>query len=356
MPHAFALQTTLALIIAFLLTAGNVACGAAHVGETRMVDFAPASVPAPAQLRATYRRPEMIPFPPSNPYTPAKSLLGRTLFNDTRLSDTGSIACASCHNPGFSYGDGLAKSLGHGMKPLGRRAPSIINSAWGQLFLWDGSAASLEQQVFEPIEAPAIMNLRRDQLIRILTATGGYAPLFASAFPGQPVTPELVANALATYERTIVSAVAPFDAWIDGDEGAIPLAAKRGFELFNTSARCALCHGGWRLTDDAFHDIGLPDGDRGRGALLPGVVSMQHAFKTPSLRETAQRAPYMHDGSLRTLAAVIAHYNQAGIDRPSRSALIRPLGLSADEQNDIVAFLQTLSSQLKPGILAALPQ
>jgi cytochrome c peroxidase len=200
------------------------------------------------------------------------------------------------------------------------------------------------------------MNQPPAQLTDTLAKIAQYQALFARAFPHRTITPDAVADAIATYERTLVSAVAPFDAWIAGDDQAISNAAKQGFELFNTKARCALCHSGWRLTDNGFHDIGLPDNDQGRGRLLPAVISMQHAFKTPSLRETAGRAPYMHDGSLPTLQAVVAHYNQAGIDRNSRSPLVMPLNLSPEEQNAIVAFLLTLTSNVKPGILAALPR
>jgi cytochrome c peroxidase len=153
-----------------------------------------------------------------------------------------------------------------------------------------------------------------------------------------------VAKALATFERTVVSATSPFDAWIEGDAAAISQSAKQGFVLFNGKARCAECHSGWNFTDDSFHDIGLETDDLGRGMLVPGTVKLQHAFKTPGLRELTRRPPFMHNGSLPTLRAVIDHYNRGGINRPSRSDLIGPLGLSAEETADLVAFLQTLTS------------
>ena len=200
------------------------------------------------------------------------------------------------------------------------------------------------------------MNQPLDRMILTLSAIRQYEPLFSVAFPQQTITPTTVADAIATYQRMIVSAAAPFDAWIDGDEAAIPDAARRGFVLFNTKARCASCHDGWRFTDDGFHDIGLPDGDLGRGLLFPSTVSLQHAFKTPSLRDTTRRGPYMHDGSLPTLEAVVAHYNQGGERRPSRSELIGPLGLSVDEQRDLVALLQTLTTPARSGFTPALPR
>jgi cytochrome c peroxidase len=298
----------------------------------------------------------MIPFPSENPYTPAKALLGRLLYYDTRLSGAGTLACASCHNPGLGYGDGLAKAIGDGMKPLDRRSPSIVNSAWGKLFMWDGSAASLEEQALGPIEAPREMNQRLARLVRILSDIPDYRTLFATAFPHRAIAAATIGAAVATYERTIVSGVASFDAWVEGDGAAISDAARRGFALFNTKARCAACHAGWNFSDDGFHDIGLPDGDTGRGRLLPQVLMMQHAFKTPGLREIARRAPYMHDGSLPTLAAVVAHYNLGGVERPSKSELITPLDLSAAEQADLVAFLMTLTSADTPGVVPALPR
>src|SRR5262249_37020606 len=155
----------------------------------------------------------------------------------------------------------------------------------------------------------------------------------------EPMSPASVAKAIATYERTIVSGRAPFDAWIEGDESAIPESAKRGFALFNGKARCANCHSGWNFSDDGFHDIGLADGDLGRGTLFPGVRKMQHAFKTPTLREIARRGPYMHDGSIRSLDDVIAHYEAGGLERPSRSDMLKPIGLSPEGSSDLLAFL-----------------
>jgi cytochrome c peroxidase len=170
------------------------------------------------------------------------------------------------------------------------------------------------------------------------------------------ISAENIAKAIATYERTVVSERAPFDAWIEGDEKAISAEAKRGFVLFNTKAGCANCHSGWNFTDDSFHDIGLRDGDIGRGKFLTSIIKMQHAFKTPGLREINRRGPYMHDGSIATIKAVIDQYNDGGVDRPSRSDLIKPLGLSNQEKADLVAFMDTLSSDLTPTIVPVLPR
>lgn len=200
------------------------------------------------------------------------------------------------------------------------------------------------------------MNQSLDDVIRILSAIDKYELAFSVAFPHQTITPNTIAKAIATYERTLVSAIAPFDAWIDGDESSISDSAKRGFELFNSKARCAFCHTGWLLTDDGFHDTGLPDDDIGRGRLFPSTIKLQHAFKTPSLRDTSLRGPYMHDGSLPTLEAVVSEYDQGGVHRPSQSELIEHLGLSAEEQRDIVAFLRTLTSPVRSTFVPVLPR
>jgi cytochrome c peroxidase len=347
--------TFLMVIVTLSAVFGRHARASALIGETRRVPARPTAVESPEARKLEYRRPDTIPFPGQDPYTPEKAILGRTLYYDTRLSGGDALACISCHNPGFGHADGLAKSLGEGMRPLERKSPSVVNSAWGQAFFWDGRAASLEEQALAPIQSRTEMNQPLDHLMKKLSNIAGYKVLFAAAFPDKGVSPDTVAEAIATYERTIVSSVAPFDRWIEGDPGAIPDAARRGFDLFNTKAGCASCHGGWRFTDNGFHDIGLPDPDEGRGRLLPRVNKMHHAFKTPSLREVSLRGPYMHDGSLPTLDAVVAHYNEGGANRPSQSELVVPLGLSSEEAADIVAFLRTLTGTVTANAAPILP-
>ena len=330
--------------------------GSAIVGETRRVDLgakAPSSIDT---MKAQCRRPFAIPFPKDNAYTPEKAALGKKLYFDTRLSVTSAQSCASCHSPGFGWGDGLAVGVGHGMNKLGRHSPTIINAAWSSIFMWDGRLASLEEQALGPIQSPGEMNMQIDQLMDRLASIPEYKPLFEKAFPNEGMKVATLAKAIATYERTVVSERAPFDAWIDGNEKAISEEAKRGFELFNTKAQCAACHEGWNFTNEGFQDIGLPSDDIGRGKYLPNVIKMQHAFKTPSLREISRRSPYMHDGSLPTLEAVVAHYDRGGVERPSRSDLMKPLGLTTQEKADLVAFLRTLNSDLSPTSVPVLPR
>ena len=138
---------------------------------------------------------------------------------------------------------------------------------------------------------------------------------------------------------------------------SIPLEeAKRGFVLFNAKGRCSSCHEGWNFSNEGFHDIGLASPDVGRGQFLRNVSKMQHAFKTPGLREITRRSPFMHDGSLATLEAVVDHYDRGGVDRPSRSDLVKPLGLTPQEKSEMVAFLKTLSSNLDPTTVPVLPR
>jgi cytochrome c peroxidase len=300
---------------------------------------------APAASRDAYRRPSDLERPGRDAATPQREELGKLLFFDPRLSRSGVMSCATCHNPGLDWGDGLARGVGHGMKTLGRRTPTLLNVAWGELFFWDGRAGSLEEQALGPIASPDEMNLSLAELTQRIQGIPEYRQRFAAAYPGEPIEPPAIAKAIAAYERTIVSGQAPFDRWLAGDETAVSAAARRGFQLFEGKARCSTCHSGWRFTDDAFHDIGVPGDDRGRGQHLPQIEIVQFAFKTPTLRNVDRRAPYMHDGSEPTLEAVIELYDLGGrVKRPSLAPDVKPLALAAGEKADLLAFLKTLTS------------
>lgn len=307
------------------------------------------------EWKKEYVRPAEVPFPEDNPYTAAKADLGRTLFFDPRLSGSNYISCGTCHNPSFAWGDGLPKGIGHAMTVLGRRTPTILNLAWSEQLMWDGRFETLEEQALGPMSAPVEMNQQMEAIVAELQAIPEYKTLFKVSFGGEGITVPNIAKAIATFERTVVSGIAPFDRWIAGDEVAISESAKRGFDLFNNKANCVACHSGWNFTDDSFHDVGLPDTDIGRGKQLPDIEVMKHAFKVPTLRNSVERAPYMHDGSLRNLFSVVAHYNDGFTKRPSLSSEIYKLNLSDAEQADIVAFLKTLSSQDAPVALPRLP-
>jgi cytochrome c peroxidase len=340
------------------LTAGAavLAAGLGIAAEEAGQAAGPSGAVSLAALKQKYRRPASSPFPDDNPFSRAKAELGRMLFFDPRLSKSKVLSCGTCHNPSLSWEDGLARAVGHGMKQLERRTPTLVNVAWGAAFMWDGRAATLEEQVLIPIRSRDEMNMPLDEVAGTVRAIPGYRERFSHLFPADGVTVETIAKAIATFERTIVSETAPFDRWIEGDETAISEAAKQGFVLFNTGARCSRCHSGWRFTDDSFHDIGLDDDDVGRGKLVPEITKMQHAFKTPGLRNVARRGPYMHDGSIPDLAGVIEHYDEGGIDRPSRSAEMSALDLTVDGERDLAAFLETLTSEDLPVTFPRLPR
>jgi cytochrome c peroxidase len=348
--------TTVAAILCGLVGFASSGLGAAIVGETRYLGVEQKAAAGLEAMKALYRRPASIPFPRDNPYTPEKLALGKKLYFDTRVSVSSAQSCASCHSPAFGWADGLPVGVGFGMARLGRHSPTIVNAAWGAIFMWDGRLADLEEQALGPIQSPGEMNMPIDQLMGRLATIPEYKPLFAAAFPSEPMSEKTLAKAIATYERTVVSQRAPFDDWIDGNEQAISEEAKRGFALFNTKAQCSSCHEGWNFTNDGFQDIGLPSDDIGRGKFMPGVVKMQHAFKTPGLREIARRSPYMHDGSLATLEQVVEHYDRGGVERPSRSDLVKPLDLTTQEKSDLVVFLKTLTSDLSPTAVPVLPR
>ncbi|CAN7541845.1 c-type cytochrome [Phenylobacterium sp. LjRoot225] len=308
-----------------------------------------------AKLMDGYRRPADIPAPPDNPITPAKVALGKALFFDPRLSGSGVISCASCHNPSLGWQDGLAKGVGDHGSQLARRTPTILNLAWSAPLFWDGRAATLEEQAKVPMAAGDEMNKPHDQVVAQVKAIPGYRAAFATAYPGEDVNIDTIAKAIATYERTVISGRSPFDEWLGGEEAAISASAKQGFVLFNTTAKCASCHSGWRFTDDGFHDIGLAGDDPGRGRIMPKIAVLDHAFKTPTLRNVADRSPYMHDGSMRTLEEVVDHYDHGFIKRPSLADQIKPLGLSAQDKADLLAFMRTLSSHDDTVVAPTLP-
>ena len=299
--------------------------------------------------REIYRRPDGVPHPETNPYSAAKSELGRTLFFDPILSGSHARSCASCHNPGLSWGDGLPRALGENQAVLPLRSPTLIAVAWMPRLGWDGKFRDIESVAFGPITSKVNMNLPESEAIARLAAIPGYVRAFTAAFGETDITRRKIELALATYERSIVPSASPFDRWIEGDVTAIGAAAKRGFEIFAGKARCTGCHSGFAFSDGSFHDIGTAkDADIGRGRYFPNSVPLRHAFKTPTLRDVTRRAPYMHDGSVPTLEAVIDLYDRGGIDRPSRSKLIFPLGLSNNEKSDLIAFLGTLTGEPAP--------
>jgi cytochrome c peroxidase len=285
--------------------------------------------------RQAFARAGHIIFPDESPYSPQIATLGKMLFFDPRLSGAQNMSCATCHNPSFGWATPVARAIGALNVPLSRHAPTIENLAEVPHLFWDGRAASLEQQAIGPITNPKEMNAPIPELIARLSAIRGYRVWFDTLFPREGLTEKTLLESIATYERTLQSGWAPFDDWVAGVEDAIPDSAKQGFALFVGKARCASCHPGWAFTDHGFHDIGLNTDDVGRGAIAADDPMMRFAFKTPSLRNIQLSAPYMHNGKLAHLEDVLAQYVAGGVDRPSKSPLIRPTNLSRIEQGDL---------------------
>lgn len=287
-----------------------------------------------------------VPAPADNQPNAARIDLGRHLFFDPRLSGSGMISCATCHNPALGWSDGQGTAVGFRSKQLKRATPTIINAAYQTLQMWDGRKNSLEDQALGPILSEDEMNLPAELLEARLRSIPGYHTLFEAAYPGEGITSNNVAKALASFERTVVSNDAPFDKWQRGDAKAMSAAAQRGFALFNGKAKCALCHQGFNFTDNGFHNIGVPaitqNSDEGRFAHRK-VKVLKGAFKTPTLRDVALTAPYMHNGAYQTLEEVVDHYDRGGASTDNLDANMVPLQLTEQEKRDVVEFMLTLT-------------
>jgi cytochrome c peroxidase len=276
--------------------------------------------------------------------------LGRDLFFDPRISASGKTACASCHFPELGYVVADAHPRNDSGKPTSRKSQPLIGIGYpGNAPVgWDGRSATLEAQAKASIATGSMSMRETDMPVKIevieerIRSAPDYAAKFSAATPGKPINIDTIVAAVAAFERTLEPATAPFDRWIAGDEAAIPDSAKRGFALFTGKATCSACHIGWRFTDDKFHDIGTTTTDQGRGREAKDAA-LNFAFKTPTLRAVALRAPYMHNASVATLADVVRLYEKGGIDRPSRSPMLVPIKLTEQERGDLVAFMETLT-------------
>ena len=331
--RASLLMTALAFGLASALAAG----GGAPLDRALAIAGPTESADRDAVWRTIFARPASAPQ--SAPFTPAQIALGHDLFHDPRLSGNGSATCATCHQPERAFTDGRAKGQGLDGRTLPRNVPGLYDLAWGTSFFWDGRAPTLAAQARFPILAADEMAGDFPTILQRLGSDAEMATRIADAFPGSGgVTEEAVLEALAAYVGSLASPTTRFDRWIEGDDSALGAEERQGFGLFVGKGGCVSCHGGWRLTDDGFHDIGLSGDDLGRDG--------RRQFKTPSLREAVHTAPYMHDGSLATLDDVVEHYTGHLIDRPSLApTVVRDLSLSSAEKAALVAFLRTLSSE-----------
>jgi len=295
--------------------------------------------PIPAQYQA--EAPEV-----AANWSAERAALGKRLFQERRLSRDGAVACVDCHRPDLAFSDGRVRSLGVGGRVHRRNAPALANIALSGALGWDGRTTVLEEYVLGPIANPIAMDLPVDEAVLRLDADPAYRAAFRAAYGGGP-TRERLALALAAYHRTLFSVGAPFDRFVAGDETALDESARRGMALFGGKAECSACHSGVRFTDDAFHSLGVGE-DPGRGAIT-GRDDEIGVFKTPSLRDVARTAPYMHDGSVATLLDVIELYDRGGNPHRNRDPKLKPLGLTAREKDDLVAFMEALSGTLIEG-------
>ncbi|MCS7025801.1 MAG: cytochrome-c peroxidase [Bryobacteraceae bacterium] len=293
-----------------------------------------------------------VPAPESNPLKPERVEVGKALFHFRGLSADRSLSCAGCHQPERAFTDGRSQATGVRGQVIGRRTPPLINRAWGKSFFWDGRAASLEDQVLQPVLNPKEMGLSLEEITRRVREDEVLRAQMQSAF-GREVTLEDIQLALASYVRSILSGDSPYDRFVAGDVSALDEQQKWGLKLFRGKANCVACHVGVNFTDERFHNTGTGwrDGrwlDQGRAGIT-GRAEDRGAFKTPGLREVARTAPYMHDGSLKTLEEVIDFYDQGGRENPNLDTEIRKLGLTLEEKRALVAFLHSLSGKVREG-------
>ncbi|MEZ5017680.1 MAG: cytochrome c peroxidase [Flavipsychrobacter sp.] len=285
-----------------------------------------------------------IPFPEENPYSKAKWELGKKLFYDKALSVDHSISCASCHKVANAFSDNIAKSFGAGNAAGTRNAPTLANVAYHPYYTREGGLPTLEMQILVPIQEHNEFNYNIIDIAERLNQIPEYVAESKAVFNRVPDA-YVITRALATFERTIVSGNSQYDRYTNGNDRAITAAAKRGMTLFfSDKTNCSSCHSGFNFTSYGFENNGLykdyPDNGRER---LTGKVEDRARFKVPTLRNIAVTAPYMHDGSIATLEAVVQHYNSGGVVHPNKNTIIRPLGLTKEEQADLVAFLRSLT-------------
>lgn len=314
-------------------------------------------------------------IPEENPLTKEKIELGKLLYFDKRLSADDTVSCATCHDPQKGFADGEMLAIGiKGQKGV-RNSPTVVNTAFFDLQFWDGRASTLEEQAKQPLINPVEMGMpSHDAVVKKISKIPEYKTSFNSVFGSNKITIDQLAQAIASFERTLISFDSPFDRFISDDKNAVSESAARGWELFRGKARCITCHEFNMaypfFTDNAFHNIGvaMKDNDfeaiareaassnvepnvlsskKGSSALGRYTVTKQSkdigAFKTSGLRNIALTAPYMHDGSEPTLESVIDFYNKGGIPNPNLDGGIRPLNLTEAEKKDLVEFMKSLT-------------
>jgi len=323
-------------------------------------------------------------IPEDNPLTKGKVDLGKKLFFDKRLSVDDTVSCATCHDPEKGFADGKVIAVGIQDRKGTRNSPTVLNAAFFDTQFWDGRAITLEEQAKQPVINPKEMGMSsHSALVEKISNIPDYKTSFKAVLAADQITIDHIAGAIASFERTLITFNAPFDRFIAGEKGAMSESAQRGWQLFQGKARCITCHEFNRsypfFTDNKFHNIGVAMKGKdfeslarkaaSRGA-NPSVLAQEEgsaelgryvvtkepkdigAFKTSGLRNIALTAPFLHDGSEPTLESVVEFYNKGGIPNPNLDGGIRPLGLSEEEKNDLVAFMESLTSDDLPRLVS----
>ncbi len=316
---------------------------------------------------------------PQSSDTKSKVELGRALFFDKRLSEDGTVSCATCHDPASAFASGDAVARGVREQKGTRNAPTLLNSVFSKSYFWDGRAATLEEQAKQPLLNANEMGVKSEEaLVERVSAIDEYRKTFRRVFPREGITIDTIADAIAAFERSLVSRNAPFDRFISGDKNALSDLQKQGWELFKGKAKCSDCHTHSAavplFTDAKFHNTGVRAKELTFAALSQRADEVKHltsnpsrlahdpqfsdlgrflvtretkdlgAFKTPTLRDVELTGPYMHDGSIRTLLDVLRFYDQGGVKNPMLDEKMTPLNLTEHEMNAIVEFLRALTS------------
>jgi cytochrome c peroxidase len=298
-----------------------------------------------------------VPIPADNPQTAEKIALGKLLFFDPRLSGPNTVACATCHQPGQGMSDGLPRPSGvNGELP--RNSMTVWNTAYMRTLHFDGNRASLEEQADKAIPGFA-MAQPYPALLEELGAVPDYKERFGQVFP-DGITPANIAKAIAAFERSLLTFSSPFDRYRAGDKHALTAEQKQGLDLFfSARTACSSCHVAPLFTDNAWHNLGVPQVgpkavDNGRADVTKNPADTG-AFKTPMLRNVELTGPYMHDGVFGTLEQVVAFYVAGGGPAATKSPLVKPLALNAKEQRALVAFLRSLTDPSARVVAPRLP-
>jgi cytochrome c peroxidase len=287
-------------------------------------------------------------WPADNPYSAARVELGWYLFFDARLSANGKVSCATCHPPEHAFAGGDPGPLGVTGKPLRRRAPTLINRAYGRSEFYDGRAATLEAQITGPVTNVDEMGTTPEAAAKAISNITGYEPLFERAFGDPQITFDRITKAIASFERTILSGNSPYDRFVNGDKQALSQSAKRGQQIFERTGECSECHDGFNFTNEKFSSLGIGPDEKPPDLGLAEITGKRRddgKFKVPTLREVAHTGPYMHDSREKTLDDVLEFYRKGGQPDAHLDSRIAPFFLDAPAKADLLAFLESLSGE-----------